>query len=118
MSSRGSGPTVLLKISDSGDGLLTVRKKAHSKGQLTFVNVTLNVKAISHFCAEGFQQEDGMIDPCQSLPPLTGISYLVRCINPTWWLVPQNPGLEQGHSYYQLPSRADTFPYLLGPAGF
>ena len=55
---------------------------------------------------------------------LTHVSlYLFSLVYPTQfdasiWLVPRNPGLEQGRSYYRLPSHADMFPYLLGPVGF
>ncbi|KAH9014643.1 hypothetical protein EDB84DRAFT_1443762 [Lactarius hengduanensis] len=51
VSSRGSGPMVPLKLSDSGDGFLTVRRKARSQGQQTFVDVASNVMADLHASA-------------------------------------------------------------------
>jgi hypothetical protein len=48
VSSRDSGPTVLLKVSDSGDCFLTVGEKARSMGRLDFVDTTTNVKVSIH----------------------------------------------------------------------
>ena len=46
--SRGSGPKVLLKVSDSGDCFLTVGEKVCLKGWLVFVDPTMNVKVSRH----------------------------------------------------------------------
>ena len=42
---------VPLKVSDSGDCFLTVGEKAHLRGQLAFVDSTMNVKVSRHASA-------------------------------------------------------------------
>ena len=51
VSSRGSRPMVLLKVSDSGDCFLTVGEKVCLKGWLVFVDTTMNVKVSRHASA-------------------------------------------------------------------